>query len=111
MANTNPLRYRGYYYDYELELYYLQSRYYDPNTGRFINADDISMLGEYENALSYNMFTYCFNNPINHSDSSGYGPVGAVLSCLHFCGCWSGSHYCIGWLYWPLYWRSNSSCL
>ena len=40
------------------------------------------MLGEHENALSYNLFTYCFNNPVNHSDSSGYGPVGVGLGCL-----------------------------
>lgn len=41
----NPIRYRGYYYDTETGLYYLQSRYYDPHTGRFINADDIAFLG------------------------------------------------------------------
>ena len=39
IANVNPYRYRGYYYDIETGLYYLQSRYYDPETGRFINAD------------------------------------------------------------------------
>ena len=72
MASANPLRYRGYYYDSELGMYYLQSRYYDPNTGRFVNADDISMLGEGEGVLSYNLFSYCANNPVNHIDPWGY---------------------------------------
>ena len=45
IANTNPLRYRGYYYDTGTNLYYLQSRYYDANIGRFINADDAELLG------------------------------------------------------------------
>ena len=45
IANTNPLRYRGYYYDTDTGLYYLQSRYYDSNIGRFINADDAELLG------------------------------------------------------------------
>ena len=67
MANTNPLRYRGYYYDTDTGLYYLQSRYYDSNIGRFINADDSSML--LNNV--YNLYAYCENNPINHIDSNG----------------------------------------
>ena len=71
MAHANPLRYRGYYYDSELEMYYLQSRYYDPNTGRFINADDISMVGASGTALGYNLFSYCLNNPVNTVDYFG----------------------------------------
>ena len=71
MAEINPLRYRGYYYDAELEMYYLQSRYYDPMVGRFINADDIGYLGADESILSYNLYAYCKNNPINYVDSAG----------------------------------------
>ena len=65
----NPIRYRGYYYDSEIGLYYLQSRYYDPNTGRFINADGYITTGQ--GVLSYNMFAYCMNNPVMYSDPSG----------------------------------------
>ena len=76
-AQYNPFRYRGYYYDMETGLYYLQSRYYDPAIGRFINADaEISDVnGELQ---GYNLFTYCFNNPVNLSDLSGEWPSWAT---------------------------------
>ena len=70
MALRNPLRYRGYIYDRDTGLYYLQSRYYDPAIGRFINADAFAstdMLG----LLSTNMFAYCENNPIMRIDPTG----------------------------------------
>ena len=67
----NPIRYRGYYYDVETGLYDLQSRYYDPQTGRFINADDTDYLGADGSFESYNLFAYCNNNSVNNSDSSG----------------------------------------
>ena len=74
MANTlgilNPLRYRGYVYDQETGLYYVSSRYYDPEIGRFINADDIAYLGT-GGLTSYNLFAYCGNNPV-----MGYDPYG-----------------------------------
>ena len=54
MANTNPLRYRGYYYDTDTGLYYLQSRYYDSNIGRFINADEAEFLGMNGGVVSNN---------------------------------------------------------
>ena len=73
VANVNPFRYRGYFYDTETGFYYLQSRYYDPVTGRFINADDVSCLGLEGMVTSYNLFTYCANDPINRFDDSGYG--------------------------------------
>ena len=65
----NPLRYRGYVYDSETELYYLQSRYYDPELGRFLNADALVSTGQ--GLLGNNMFAYCGNNPSNYSDPSG----------------------------------------
>lgn len=68
IADANPLRYRGYYYDNESGLYYLQSRYYDSFIGRFLNADDNETI--FYNA--YNLFLYCNNNPVNRIDYNGY---------------------------------------
>ena len=70
LANVNPLRYRGYYYDSETGFYYLQSRYYDPEIGRFINADSYAST-DATGLLSTNMFAYCENDPVNRSDPSG----------------------------------------
>ena len=70
MAEKNPLRYRGYYYDSETGFYYLQSRYYDPATRRFINADVYSST-DTSDAVSCSMFAYCGNNPANRSDETG----------------------------------------
>jgi len=73
LANTigqiNPLRYRGYYYDAETGLYYVSSRYYDPEVGRFINADGYVSTGQ--GVLANNMFAYCGNNPVNRVDYEG----------------------------------------
>ena len=73
LANNNPLRYRGYYYDTETGYYYLQSRYYDPSICRFINADsyEYAQLQKDDNT-GLNIFVYCYNSPINHSDAIGY---------------------------------------
>jgi len=68
----NPLRYRGYVYDRETGLYYLQSRYYNPTICRFISADSIGYLGADGTPVSYNLFAYCGNNPVMYSDHSGY---------------------------------------
>ena len=70
-ATKNNLRYRGYYLDSDLGLYYLQSRYYDPNTCRFISPDSISCLGANGGIVSYNLYTYCSSNPVNYVDPSG----------------------------------------
>ena len=68
----NPYTYRGYYYDSDLGLYYLQSRYYDPNICRFINADDESLIIANPTALTdKNLFSYCDNNPVMRVDHSG----------------------------------------
>ena len=69
IGNLNPFRYRGYYYDTESGFYYLMSRYYDPVTHRFINADGYFQLGG--NILDANMHSYCGNNPIMFADPTG----------------------------------------
>ena len=69
LGTLNPLRYRGYVYDIETGYYYLQSRYYDPEIGRFINADGLVATGQ--GLLSNNMFAYCGNNPVTRKDDSG----------------------------------------
>ena len=70
IAATN-VAYRSYFYDFDTGLYYLRSRYYDPEVGRFINADDTAYLGADKSPLSFNLFAYCFNNPIFISDHYG----------------------------------------
>ena len=77
LAKTNlayqiSVRYRSYVYDEETGLYYLQSRYYDPETGRFLNADDVEYIGYDGTVLSYNSFAYCENEPVNRYDPSGF---------------------------------------
>ena len=72
IANINPFRYRGYFYDVETGLYYLQSRYYDSQVGRFLNAD--SQLNISLGVIGINMFIYCLNNPINKIDCDGNKP-------------------------------------
>ena len=67
----NPYLYRGYRYDAETGLYYLNSRYYDPETGRFINADDVANIGAEDMLLGHNLFAYCLNNPVNCIDEEG----------------------------------------
>ena len=76
IANSNPLRYRSYFFDTETGFYYLLSRYYDPATCRFINPDNDTVLNmDYENIVQYNLYAYCFNNPINMFDDGGYWPT------------------------------------
>ena len=110
IANINPYRYRGYYYDVETGLYYLQSRYYDAGVGRFINADDAVMavrLTEY--TIKSNLFPYCNNNPVSYIDTYGYDAIllqatksvaGLGHTGLLF---YSGT----GWYYW--YWGINEA--
>ncbi|MGN1157131.1 MAG: RHS repeat-associated core domain-containing protein [Agathobacter sp.] len=71
-----PFRYRGYYFDAETEWYYLQSRYYNPEWGRFINADGYVSTGT--GILGYNMFAYCRNKPVSRKDSLGTDDVCAT---------------------------------
>ena len=73
LGKLNPFRYRGYIYDTETGLYYLGSRYYNPETGRFINADSINLITATPNSATWdkNLFSYCDNNPIIRADSAG----------------------------------------
>ena len=91
IGNVNPFRYRGYYYDTETSLYYLNSRYYDPETGRFINADDASMLMLGMSTLGgTNLFAYCLNNPIMETDPSGHFGLLISLAIIFTIGALSG---------------------
>ena len=69
IGSINPIRYRGYYYDNETRLYYLNSRYYDPEVGRFLNADRYVSTGQ--GVTGFNMFAYCLDNPVNNVDFNG----------------------------------------
>ena len=66
----NPFRYRSYYYDEETDLYYLQTRYYDPEVGRFISQDDVSYLAP-DSINGLNLYVYCSNNPVMATDPTG----------------------------------------
>ena len=70
LQELNPFRYRGYVYDTETGWYYLQSRYYDPEVGRFISADVFLSTGQ--GVLGYNTYAYCLNNPVNRIDGNGF---------------------------------------
>jgi RHS repeat-associated protein len=85
LGKNNPLRYRGYVYDTETGLYYLQSRYYNPTWGRFINADDPGYMGIDGTPSSYNLFSYCGNNPVTRADDDGefwHIVIGAVVGLV-----------------------------
>lgn len=94
MASTvgriNPIRYRGYYYDVETGFYYLNTRYYDPEVGRFISADTTDVLAASPTSLTdKNLFAYCDNNPIMYKDADGEfwhilagAVVGAVVGAV-----------------------------
>ena len=72
ILELNPYRYRGYYYDAESGLYYLNARYYDPEARRFVNADDVSLLAVSATGLTdKNLFAYCDNNPVMREDKGG----------------------------------------
>lgn len=89
LATINPLRYRGYYYDTETELYYLSNRYYDPKVSRFINADSTDAVLSANGLYDQNLFAYCDNNPVMRADNEGGfwhivagAAVGAVIGVL-----------------------------
>ncbi len=82
IGNLNPFRYRSYYYDGDIKMYYLQSRYYDAEVGRFINCDDVNYIGVTELEISYNPFAYCENNPVNDSDFNGTLSAKKIKECV-----------------------------
>ena len=81
IANINPFRYRGYYYDVETKLYYLQSRYYDPETCRFINADDANII-LFNEQKAINLFAYCKNDCVNKVDHYGFIAIELTAATL-----------------------------
>ena len=83
LAEVNPLRYRGYYYDNETGFYYLQSRYYDPANRRFINADSYQSTGQ--GFVGTNMFAYCNNSPVDLYDPSGNAAGKSFLTVMEDC--------------------------
>jgi RHS repeat-associated protein len=91
---NNPFKYAGEVYDQETELYYLNSRYYDPSLGRFINEDTYE--GQINNPLSLNVYTYCYNNPLIYTDPTGHIPW---TSFSDFKSDWAGRAILWGWLY------------
>ena len=83
VAFKNPFRYRSYYYDFETKLYYLNSRYYDPEIGRFINSDDVSILDDSKEFINgLNLYCYCNNNPVNYGDYTGKSLIALFLILL-----------------------------
>lgn len=105
LANINPLRYRGYVYDWETGFYYLQSRYYDPATGRFLNADSYASTGQ--GIIGHNMFAYCLNNSINCLDRHGTDVV--VLYDSDFLGHIGIMSQDLDGNWWHYYWGSRGT--
>lgn len=78
IANINPFRYRGYYYDKETEMYYLGYRYYNPRIRRFISTDNAI----YDDVIGGNLYVYCYNNPVSKKDEDGrFGLFAIALTC------------------------------
>ena len=94
VGDFNPFRYRGYYLDQESGLYYVGSRYYDPEIGRWISADEISYLGINGTVTNYNLYTYCLNNPVNCIDLKGLWTVFVGVTANYTLGI--GVSYSIG---------------
>ena len=81
LANLNPFRYRGYYFDEETGLYYLQTRYYDPEVGRFIFRDSIEY-ADPETICGLNLYAYCGNNPVMNVDPTGTFILSLIIAAV-----------------------------
>ena len=80
LLELNPFMYKGYFYDREIKMYYLKSRYYDPDLGRFISADaEVGSVGE---TMGMNLYAYCKCNPICYADENGNWPSWATKVCI-----------------------------
>lgn len=86
VANANPIRYRGYYYDDDTGLYYCNARYYSPKWHRFISPDDTAYLDP-ESVNGLNLYCYCNNDPVNCVDIFGHSPIG--MFAQFFVSFWS----------------------
>ena len=92
IGDVNPIRYRGYYFDVETGFYYLNSRYYNPQTARFLTPDSLSILDETKSQINgLNLYSYCRNDPVNYYGPSGYFPIllgmiliGAAVGALSY---------------------------
>ncbi len=83
MADVNPIRYRGYYYDSETGFYYLNTRYYDPEIRRFVNADNYELLAELAGVYGQvNLYNYCNNNPVMYVDPDGEAFFTLLIAAL-----------------------------
>ena len=78
VGTYNSFRYRGYYYDTAVMLYYLKTRYYDPETGRFISPDSINYLAP-QSINGLNLYAYCLNNPVMYVDPTGESFILAMI--------------------------------
>ena len=85
LAKANPIRYRGYYYDTDIGLYYLNARYYSPQLRRFISPDDTAYLDP-ETVDGLNLYAYCCNDPVNYADPSGHSAFLIAMSILAVAG-------------------------
>lgn len=83
VLHNNPFRYHGYYYDVETGLFYCNSRYYNPEWGRFISPDDVEYLDP-KSINGLNLYCYCMNNPINYCDPSGHSAIliGLIIGAI-----------------------------
>ena len=86
IATINPFRYRGYYYDEEIEIYYIEGRFYDRTIGRFICTDIAENIGATQNILEINLCSYCECDPINNLDLNGAISWKKILSVLNKVG-------------------------
>ena len=109
IATVNPFRYRGYYYDEEIDMYYLQSRYYDPVVGRFVNGDDPMLLGASGTILGNNLFAYCENKLVNMIDITGFAAINVIFAAVGAVAGWFFGDYVAkkfgyytGWKYWAI---------
>ena len=81
LGNLNPFRYRGYYYDRETGLYFLQTRYYDPVVGRFLNRDSVNY-ADPQTINGLNLYAYCLNNPVEYVNPTGNIAIALLISLL-----------------------------